>query len=153
MTHASVMSQILAILESRYGNQLDRYLIPPPSFESMRGEFLSFDQEHGILRTSFPVLRDWLNPYGLMQGGFIAAAVDNTLGPLSMLVAPPNVTRRLEMKFSQGVVASLPEIVVEARLIQQDGQWLRFKALVRDPAGVRFASATATHWILQADLA
>jgi len=34
-----------------------------------------------------------------MQGGMIAAAVDNTIGPLSFLVAAPNVTRRLEMKY------------------------------------------------------
>ncbi len=150
MAHASVMNQILAVLEKRYGDQLDQFLIPPPSFEAMRGEFLSFDLEQCVLRTRFPVLREWLNPYSLMQGGLIAAAVDNTLGPLSMLLAPPNVTRRLEMKYSQGVVASLPAILVEARLIEQNGRWLRFQARVHDSNGVRFASATATHWILEA---
>jgi acyl-coenzyme A thioesterase PaaI-like protein len=150
MAHTSVTNEILGILEKRYGGQLDQFLLPPPSFESMHGEFLGFDLEQGVLRTRFPVLQEWLNPYGLMQGGLIAAAVDNTLGPLSMLVAPPNVTRRLELKFSQGVVASIPAILVEARLIEQEGRWLRFQARVHDSNGARFASATATHWILEA---
>jgi acyl-coenzyme A thioesterase PaaI-like protein len=143
------MKEILAVLEERYGDRLDRFLIPPPSFESMRGEFLGFDRERGVLQTRFPVLREWLNPYGLMQGGLIAAAVDNTLGPLSMLIAPPNVTRRLEMKYSRGVDASQPAILVEARFISQDGRWLHFQARVHDPEGGRFASASATHWILE----
>ena len=69
-------------------------MIPPPVFTSMQGEFVDFDLEEGILVTRFPVRQDYLNPYGAMQGGMVAAAVDNTLGPLSMLVAPPNVTRK-----------------------------------------------------------
>jgi hypothetical protein len=38
-----------------------------------------------------------------MQGGMIATAVDNTIGPLRDVVAPPNVTRTLEMRNSHPV--------------------------------------------------
>lgn len=148
----SVMQQIYATLEQRYGDQLDRFLLPPPSFETMGGEFLSFDLTRGILQTRFPVLHEWLNPYGLMQGGMIAAAIDNTLGPLSMLVAPPNVTRRLALKFSQGVEAGTNELLVEANFIKREDRWLYFQARAHSPAGVRYASAEAIHWILEPGL-
>jgi len=31
----------------------------------------------------------------------VAAAADNTLGPLSVLVAPPNLTRRMEITYAR----------------------------------------------------
>jgi len=95
---------VFDLLRRRLGDRLDDYLIPPPVFQTLRGEFLAYDPQAGLLRTRFPVLPEYLNPYGSLQGGVVAAAIDNTLGPLSMLVAPPNVTRRLEMKYSQAVI-------------------------------------------------
>ncbi len=148
----SVMEQIYATLEQRYGEQLERFLLPPPSFETMGGEFLRFDPSEGVLQTRFPVRREWLNPYGLMQGGMIAAAIDNTLGPLSMLVAPPNVTRRLALKYSQGVEAGTTELLVEAVFIKREGRWLHLQARAYSSGGVRYASAQATHWIVEPGL-
>jgi len=82
----------------------------------------------------------------------VAAAVDNTLGPLSMLVAPPNVTRRLEMKYSLPVTPDLEFIRVKARLLKREGRWLYFAANVHDQAGEILARAKAKHWILEDDL-
>ena len=42
-----------------------------------------------------------------MQGGMIAAAVDNIVGRLSMLIAPPNFTRNLEMKYKKAINSDL----------------------------------------------
>jgi len=102
-TNASIHKQ----LQQRLKDQQGEFLLPPPVFEMMEGEFLFYDHVAGTLLTRFPINRGYLNPYGTMQGGMIAAAVDNTLGPLSVLVAPPNVTRRLEMKYSRAVTPSL----------------------------------------------
>ena len=84
-----------------------------------------------------------------MQGGLVAAAADNTLGPLSMLVAPPNVTRTLDMKFSQPVTPDLENIIVKARLQERDGRRLIFTAEVRDQSGKLLARARALHWIIE----
>ena len=148
MSDASIME----IIHHRLGDRINEFLVPPPVFKAMQGEFLTFDQEVGVLQTRFPVLEKFLNPYGSMQGGMVAAAVDNTLGPLGMLVAPPNVTRRLEMKYSQPVTPDLEFIIVQARLLDRDGRWLFFAAEVRDQAGGILARAKATHWILEDDL-
>jgi acyl-coenzyme A thioesterase PaaI-like protein len=116
----------------------------------MQGELLEFDPQSAILKVRFPVLQSYLNPYGAMQGGMVTAAVDNTLGPLSMLVAPPNVTRTLDMKFSSPVTPDLENIFVEARLKERNDRRLNFTAEVRDQTGRLLARAKALHWIIDA---
>jgi acyl-coenzyme A thioesterase PaaI-like protein len=147
-----VPEALMQVLRERYGSRLDRFLIPPPVFVAMEGEFVSFDGESKVLEARFPVRREWLNPYGMMQGGMLAAAIDNTLGPLSMLVAPPNVTRRLEIKYSRAAVPAMEHVLVEASCVDCDGRWLSLQAVVRSPQGELLARAKASHWILENDL-
>jgi acyl-coenzyme A thioesterase PaaI-like protein len=122
--------------------------MPPPVFLAMRGEFISFDRQAKVMTVRFPVLPEQLNPYGTMQGGMIAAAIDNTLGPLSLLVAPPNFTRRLEVKYRRRVTLGLGHITVVARFIEQNKRQLYFRASVVDDEGNELASAKAGHWII-----
>jgi acyl-coenzyme A thioesterase PaaI-like protein len=142
-------SAIMDIVRERLGDRFDDYLIPPPVFTTMQGEFIEFDLDIGTLTTRFPVLDQFRNPYGSMQGGMLAAAVDNTLGPLSMMVAPLNVTRRLEMKFSLPVTSAIEYITVRGSLDGIKGSQLLFSAEVRDPQGTLLARARATHWIVE----
>lgn len=136
------------IIQQKLGDRIDEFLLPPPVFETMHGEFLAYDEDNGTLKTRFPVLNQFLNPYRAIQGGILAAAVDNTIGPLSMLVAPPNVTRRLEMKYSNPVTPDLQYISVEGKFLGRDGNWLTFSAEVRGQDGVLLARAKARHWII-----
>jgi uncharacterized protein (TIGR00369 family) len=139
---------IIEIIYRRLGEKKDNYIIPPPVFVTMKGEFITFDQEDGVLKTKFPIQNQFLNPFRSMQGGIVAAAVDNTFGPLSMLVAPPSVTRRIEMKYSRPVTPDLEYITVEAKFVKRDHRMLTFRADVRDPSGNLLAKAKALHWIL-----
>ena len=127
---------------------MEKYAFPPPVFTSLEGEFLSLDLENGSLEARFPVLGRYLNPYGTLQGGMVAAAIDNTLGPLSVLVARPNVTRRLEMTYSMPVIPEMEQIIVKASFLERKERFLYFKAFVRSPEGKRLARAKATHWII-----
>lgn len=140
------------MIHQRLGDRVHDFLIPPPVFETMEGEFLTFDAERRVLKTRFPVLEKFLNPYSSMQGGMVAAAVDNTFGPLGMLVAPPNVTRRMEMKYSRPATIDLEYITVEAKFLRREGRWLTFSAQVRDQRGELLARAKATHWIVDEDI-
>jgi acyl-coenzyme A thioesterase PaaI-like protein len=147
---------IMDIVRERLGDRFDDYLLPSPVFIAMQGEFLEFDLDIGTLTTRFPVLDQFRNPYGSMQGGMLAAAVDNTIGPLSMMVAPLNVTRRLEMKYSLPVTPDTEYITVKSSLDGRKDSQLTphpvrgrlFSAHVRDPQGVLLARAKATHWIV-----
>lgn len=135
-------------LARRMAGHQGKFRIPPPVFEHMQGEFLAFDEQAATLTTRFPVLEEFLNPYGILQGGIIAAAVDNTIGPLGFLIAPPNVTRRMEMKYSKAVTVEMGTITVTARLTERSGRRLSFSAEVRSPQGELLARAKAEHWIL-----
>jgi acyl-coenzyme A thioesterase PaaI-like protein len=141
-------SVVMEILRGRMGERVHEYAFPPPVFLDMQGQFLELDLEAGLLAARFPVLERYLNPYGTMQGGMVAAAVDNTLGPLSVLVARPNVTRRLEMKYSRPATVEMGHIVVKARWLDRRDRWLYFEADARSPEGLRLARAKAVHWIV-----
>jgi len=137
------------VISERLGERMDEFLIPPPVFVAMKGELIDIDLEVGTLTTRFPVLEAYQNPFRSMQGGMVAAAVDNTLGPLSMLVAPPNVTRRLDMKYSLPIMMDLEFIIVTGQLVGSEGRNLTLKAEVRGPENQLLARARATHWILE----
>jgi len=140
--------EIVALLKKKVGDRIDVYEIPPPVFEAMKGEFIDFGLGEQSLTAQFPILESYLNPYSAMQGGMIAAAVDNTLGPLSVVVAPPNLTRKLEMTYSRPVTLDMGVIIVKAKLLGREGQKLSFSADVRSRDGSRLARAKAVHWIL-----
>jgi hypothetical protein len=78
----------------------------------------------------------------------LAAAVDNTLGPLSVAIAPPNVTRILEMKYSRPVKPEMEYILVQARLVERKDPQLIFAAKVISPDGHKLATCKAIHWII-----
>jgi acyl-coenzyme A thioesterase PaaI-like protein len=141
-------NRIMDIIRERLGDEADQYELPPPVFTSMHGEFLDYDEENGVLTNRFPVMDTQLNPYGAMQGGVVAAAVDNTFGPLSMLVASPSVTRRIELKYSSPITMDLEFITVKATFLEREDRWLRFKAEVRDPQGKLLARAWSQYWIV-----
>ena len=144
----SLSSAIMDILRDKLGDRMDEYAFPPPVFAAMEGKFIELDLDAGLLTAQFPVLESYLNPYGTMQGGMVAAAVDNTLGPLSVLVAPPNVTRQLKMTYSRPVTLDMATIVVAAKLLERKDRWLVFRAAVRSREGQRLARAKAVHWVI-----
>ena len=54
-------------------------MIPPPCLTTMRAQPLDYvDGE--MLAMRFPVLPDYRNPLGYMQGGFVVAALDKFIG-------------------------------------------------------------------------
>lgn len=122
--------------------------IPPPVIAVTQGDVLAFDAEQAILTIRFPILPEHLNPYGSLQGGMIAAAIDNTIGPLSMLVAPPNFTRHLELKYRYPIRPDMGSFTIIAKLVEQDKRQLIFEARVYDDQQRELVRAKAKHWIV-----
>ena len=123
--------------------------IPPPVFVEMGGEFVDFNMAKKSLTVRFPVQERYQNPMGYMQGGVIAAAVDNVIGPLSFMVAPPSVTKTLEMVYLRPILPSIDEITVVARLAEEDGRELLFEAEVRRGTDTVLAKATSRNVVLR----
>jgi acyl-coenzyme A thioesterase PaaI-like protein len=148
MDQGDIFQQFEAVLREKLGESYDEYAFPPPVFEEMEGEFLELDLESGTLTARFPVREKFFNPYHTLQGGMVAAAADNTLGPLSVLVAPPNLTRRMEITYARPVTADVGRITVKARFLERNESLLYFRADLYDPEGQRLARVKATHWIM-----
>jgi uncharacterized protein (TIGR00369 family) len=108
--------------------------IPPPCLTDMQGEPVEY-VEGQSLAMRFPVLARYQNPIGHMQGGFIVAALDNTLGPFSYLIAPPSVTTSLNTQYLRPVTPDLPHITCHARLVERTRNQLFLAGEVRDDAG------------------
>jgi uncharacterized protein (TIGR00369 family) len=122
--------------------------IPAPCLDEMKGEFTAFDEERRLLVARFPVEPRYQNPLGYMQGGFIAAAIDNTLGPLSYLVAPPSVTLHLATQYLRPVPPGTGHIMVHGRVDEVTKSYLFLSARVLDPRDRVVAIAQASCQIL-----
>jgi uncharacterized protein (TIGR00369 family) len=101
------------------------------------------------LTMRFPVRPEYANPLGCMQGGFIVAALDNTLGPFSYLIAPPSVTSRLSVDYLRPVAPGVAWIDCIARLVARTGRNLYLSGEVRDPDGRTVALCQCTCRILE----
>ena len=53
----------------------------PPAARLLGWRLVALDQKSGTIEVEFDAKRDFTNPSGFIQGGFIAAMLDDTLGP------------------------------------------------------------------------
>ncbi len=142
------MIDVVELFSKILGDKMDEYNLPPPSFEIMQCEIVSFDSDEKSMVVKMPVLKAFSNPYGTMQGGMIMGAIDNSLGPLSMLVAPQNVTRTMESKLLKPITVDLGHIYVKSILRERKKRRLIFDVHIRDIDENIYAKATVTNWIV-----
>jgi uncharacterized protein (TIGR00369 family) len=92
---------------------------------------------------AFPVTENLLNPVGAMQGGFITAALDNVLGPLSYLaMRSPASTLDIHTQFVRAVSAG-DTLMVTAHVVSMGPATLVMTAEARNGRGKLVATATA----------
>lgn len=128
----------------------DRNLqIPPPVYEELGNEFVDFDAKERTLVTRFPVQKRYQNPLGLMQGGVVIAAMDNTLGPLSYLVAPPSVTTQMNTTFLKPISPRLDHIRIEAKVIHQSRRQVIMEAKALSADGQVLVLCQCTNLVLE----
>jgi len=139
---------IIDLFTKVLGEKITDFTLPPPIFEIMQCEVIDFNEEKKSLITKLPVLEQWKNPYGTMQGGMIDAAIDNGVGPLSMLVASANMTRTIETKLIKAITMKVGFIYVKAKLVEQKKRRLTFEVDVVDEGGVVYASSRVVNFIL-----
>lgn len=144
------------LLDAMKGGGAAGLKIPPPVFADMEAEVRDYrpgdaDRDHvgASMTVRFPVLERYQNPMGVMQGGVVAAAVDNVVGPLSYLVAPPSVTAQLAMTYLAPATADTEHVEVTARLVSRAGRQLVFDAVVTAPDGTEIAVGRLTNTIVR----
>lgn len=118
--------------------------LPPPVFKHMRGRIVDYVEGETMI-CAFPALAEYANPAGLVQGGIIAAAIDNTFGPLSLLATrKPCSTLNLNTTFVRPIAAGDGEMTVEARVRAVTRALVFLEAKVADQDGRTAVTATST---------
>ena len=123
--------------------------LPPPIFTDMAGEYVAMDLKAKTMTVRFPVQERYQNPMGYMQGGMIAAAIDNAIGPLSFMVAEPSVTKTLEVNYLRPIKEGVSEITVVAALESENDKELVFVADVLREDGKKYARARSVNVLLK----
>lgn len=115
------------------------HLPAPPCARLLGWRVLDARPEDGWIRIGFDGRPEFCNPAGSIQGGFLAAMLDDTMGPAVFAHTDGALyTATIEMSvhylapakvgpiFGEGQVVQLGKSVgfVEARLMDKDGTWL-----------------------------
>ena len=61
----------------------------PPAAEVLGWELVSIDPDAGTIEVAFTATDQFLNPVGVIQGGFLAAMLDDTMGPALVATLGP----------------------------------------------------------------
>jgi uncharacterized protein (TIGR00369 family) len=67
-----------------FASVLDTFRKPPCS-ELLGFELIEAKPEEGWIRTRFDAKQDFCNPAGFIQGGFLTAMLDDTMGPAVLI--------------------------------------------------------------------
>ncbi len=97
------------------------------------------------LRVQFEARPEFLNPAGVVQGGFLAAMLDETFSPaIVACLHPGEFPATLEMKVSFIAPARLGKLTGEAWVVSQGKTICFLEGKLSDPEGRVVATGSAT---------
>jgi uncharacterized protein (TIGR00369 family) len=117
----------------------------PPCARLLGWQVLDANAAQGWIRVGFEARRDFTNPAGFIQGGFLAAMLDDTMGP-AVFVATDGAlyTATVDFNVSFLAPAKAGPIVGEGRVIKLGKTTGFVEAYLCDPEGEMLAKATST---------
>jgi uncharacterized protein (TIGR00369 family) len=119
---------------------------PPPSAAVTLGfRLLDIDPEAGTIEVGFQATDRFLNPAGNVQGGFLAAMLDDTLGPALVATLGPGEWAPTTDLHVQFLAPARPgPIVARGRVVRRGGQIAFLAGELSDADGKLLATAVAT---------
>lgn len=137
MTNFATSIDFWAIAEGRAA--------PPTAARLLGWRFIGFDEASGVLSCAFEATEAFLNPVGHIQGGMLAAMLDETMGPVAAAVTRGALlAQTLEMKVSFVRAAYPGTIYGEGRILQRGRSILFLEGKLLDADSRIVAAATAT---------
>ena len=144
MSDKPTTTDIWAIIEGRAS--------PPPSARMFNWRFVGFDAATGVLSCAFEATDAMLNPVGLVQGGMIAAMLDEATGPVAAAVSRGGVlAQTLEMKVSYMRSAKPGVFYGEGRILQQGREIMFLEGKLFDAERRLVAMSTVTARAIRRD--
>jgi uncharacterized protein (TIGR00369 family) len=122
----------------------DRFPMPPCA-ELLGWSLIDFDTPKGWAKVTFETRPEFLNGSGFVQGGFVAAMLDDTMGP-AVLVASEGrsyvVTIGMQVQFLRP--ARPGKFVCEGLVLQMGTSVAFIEARLRDGDDMLVATATSS---------
>jgi uncharacterized protein (TIGR00369 family) len=117
----------------------------PPAAELLGWELLDIDPDKGTIKLKFQARPEFLNPIGVIQGGFLTAMLDEALGgAIAAMLGPARFAPTVELKVNFIRSAHVGPIVAEARVIHQGISVIFLQGELRTIEGSLIATGSAT---------
>jgi uncharacterized protein (TIGR00369 family) len=124
----------------------------PPAAATLGWELIDVNVERGTLEVAFEATEAFTNPMGNVQGGFLAAMLDDTLGPaLVATLDSGQFAPTLELKVNFLRPTRPGRLVGRGRVVHRGGTIAFLEGSLADSEGVTVATATATARIVVID--
>jgi len=122
----------------------------PPAAETLGWTMEDIDPATGTVRVAFDAKPAFCNPMGNVQGGFLAAMLDDTMGPaLVATLAPGEFAPTLELKVNFLRPARPGRLVGTGRVVHRGGTVAFLAGDLSDAEGNLLATASATARIVR----
>ena len=117
----------------------------PPAAETLGWELIAEDPGAGTIEIAFHPGEAFLNPHGTVQGGFVAAMLDDTMGPaLVSMTDGACVPSSLDMNVSFLRPVKPGRVIGKGRVVKLGKSLAFLEAELFDEAGELLARATST---------
>lgn len=130
------------------------HLPAPPSARLLGWRLVDHDADRGWIRIGFDGKRDFRNPAGFVQGGILAAMLDDTMGPAVWLKSGGTLyTATIEMSVSFLAPAKPGPLFGEGTVLQLGSTIAFLEGRLLDGAGKLLARASASARLVAAERA
>src|ERR687886_313128 len=114
---------------------------PPPAAVLLGWQLEAVDPDAGTIELSFTASEQFVNPAGTVQGGFLAAMLDDTLGPaLVATLDDGEFAPTVELKVSFLRPAQPGRLTGQGRVVHRGGSIAFLAGELRDASGALVAT-------------
>jgi uncharacterized protein (TIGR00369 family) len=122
----------------------------PPCAQLLGWRFIEAKPDQGWIRIGFTGKAEFLNPAGFIQGGILAAMLDDTMGPAVFAMTKGELyTATIDMNVSFLAPAKVGSLYGEATVVQLGKTIAFIEAKLTDEAGALLAKATSSARLIQ----
>lgn len=120
-------------------------LVPPPTAQLLGWELIDVDVEQGTIRIAFHPDERMLNPHGTVQGGIVAAILDDTMVPaLYALTGGQYLASTIDLNVSFIRPVQPGRVIAEGRVVNRGRSVVFMEAELLSEDGKLLARATSS---------
>ena len=124
----------------------------PPAAITLGWELIAEYPDEGRIEIAFHANETMLNPRGTVQGGFIAAMLDDTMGP-ALVSMSPGVQTPATIDMHVSIIAPVypGRVIGKGRVVSAGKSIAHLEAELFDSDGILLARATSAAKIMRLD--